>query len=169
MLNTSYNQIVNTAMIGTYEKINVNDVVSLALDEQLKPSNEDGERVLFLGIDLQNDFMEEGAIGVPGAHQDVERITRFLYNNMERITNIAVSLDTHGLHQIFHPTWWVDPEGKHPEPLTIITTNDLKEDKWKPVIKQEASIEYVKNLEEKGQKICAFGLIIVSREHLVLL
>ena len=49
--------------------------------------------------------MDNGALGVPGAHGDVERMTQFIYNNMDKITNIAVSIDTHTPHQIFHPCW----------------------------------------------------------------
>lgn len=152
MINTSFEKIVNVTKIGTYEKVDLNEVVSLALNEDIKPSHEDQQKVLFLGIDIQNDFMEEGALGVPGAHKDVERTTKFLYNNLDKITNIAVSLDTHELNQIFHPSWWVDSEGKHPEPLTIITSEDLKDEKWIPVKEKKASIDYVRNLEEKGQK-----------------
>lgn len=44
--------------------------------------------------------MDNGALGVPGAHGDVERMTQFIYNNMDKITNIAVSIDTHTPHQI---------------------------------------------------------------------
>ena len=120
MLNTSYSQIVNTAKIGTYEKVDLNEVVEFGLEENVTPSHSDRHKVLFLGIDIQNDFMEEGSLGVPGAHKDVEQITKFLYDNLGQITEIAVSLDTHALNQIFHPSRWVNQEGEHPEPLTII-------------------------------------------------
>ncbi|SER05422.1 hypothetical protein [Piscibacillus halophilus] len=152
MLNTSYSQIVNTAKIGTYEKVDLNEVVEFGLEENVTPSHSDRHKVLFLGIDIQNDFMEEGSLGVPGAHKDVEQITKFLYDNLGQITEIAVSLDTHELNQIFHPSWWVNQEGEHPEPLTIITSNDIEQGKWKPVKEQDASIDYVRHLEKLGQK-----------------
>ncbi|TFB21849.1 hypothetical protein E3U55_08185 [Filobacillus milosensis] len=151
-MSTSFEQLINTAKIGSYEYVDLNEIVKLALNENIQPSENDDKRVLFLGIDLQNDFMEEGALGVPGAHGDVERINKFLYNNMDQITEVAVSLDTHSLNQIFHPSWWVDPEGKHPEPFTIITSEDVDHGKWKPVYEQEISIDYVKKLEVLGQK-----------------
>ncbi|RPF53236.1 hypothetical protein [Aquisalibacillus elongatus] len=155
MLNTSYNEIVNVAKIGTYEKVNLNEVVKQAIEEEVEPAKNDNKKVLFLGIDIQNDFMEEGALGVPGAHKDLERITKFIYNNLEKITSIAVSLDTHELNQIFHPSWWVDSEGKHPEPLTIITAEDVENGKWIPVAHKEESVEYVRQIEEIGrQKLC---------------
>ena len=89
------------------------------------PAIESKERILFLAIDVQQDFMEGGALGVPGSGGDVERMTRFLYENMERISNIAVSLDTHTPHQIFHPCWWIDENGNHPAPNTPISLDDL--------------------------------------------
>ena len=100
-MNTKYTEIVNTNPIGKAENpITLNQLLKRANDEQLIPSRQNRERVLFIGIDVQQDFMEKGALGVPGAHGDVERMTRFIYENMDAISNIAVSIDTHTPHQI---------------------------------------------------------------------
>lgn len=108
-MKTPYNEIVNIASIGSQTNpISLNEILRKANDEQLTPAAQNKERVLFLGIDVQQDFMDNGALGVPGAHGDVERMTQFIYNNMDKITNIAVSIDTHTPHQIFHPCWWID-------------------------------------------------------------
>lgn len=108
-MKTPYNEIVNIASIGSQTNpISLNEILRKANDEQLTPAAQNKERVLFLGIDVQQDFMDNGALGVPGAHGDVERMTQFIYNNMDKITNIAVSIDTHTPHQIFHPCWWFD-------------------------------------------------------------
>ncbi|MDE7059776.1 MAG: hypothetical protein K2P03_13935, partial [Lachnospiraceae bacterium] len=120
--------------------------------EGLEPSLKDKERVLFLGIDVQQDFMDHGALGVAGAQKDVERMTRFIYDNIEKISNIAVSMDTHTPHQIFHPCWWIDENGEHPAPYTVITLKDLDEGKWRAVINPQASREYVKHLEQDAKK-----------------
>lgn len=152
-MNTSYNEIVNVPSIGEKENpIALNDILRKANDEQMKPGKQNPERVLFLGIDVQQDFMDNGALGVPGAHGDVERMTKFIYNNMDKISNIAVSIDTHTPHQIFHPCWWVDEDGNNPAPGTAITLADLDAGKWRAVISPAASREYVKHLEQDGKK-----------------
>lgn len=152
-MNTSYNEIVNVPSIGEKENpIALNDILRKANDEQMKPGKQNPERVLFLGIDVQQDFMDNGALGVPGAHGDVERMTKFIYNNMDKISNIAVSIDTHTPHQIFHPCWWVDENGNNPAPYTAITLADLDAGKWRAVISPAASREYVKHLEQDGKK-----------------
>lgn len=95
-MKTPYNEIVNIASIGSQTNpISLNEILRKANDEQLTPAAQNKERVLFLGIDVQQDFMDNGALGVHGAHGDVERMTQFIYNNMDKITNIAVSIDTH--------------------------------------------------------------------------
>lgn len=158
-MNTPYNEIVNVPSIGAKENpIALNDILKLANDEQLAPAKQNTERVLFLGIDVQQDFMDNGVLGVPGAHGDVERMTKFIYNNMDKIANIAVSIDTHTPHQIFHPCWWVDENGNNPAPYTVITLADLDAGKWKPVIAPKESREYVKHLEQDGKKqLCVWS------------
>lgn len=152
-MNTAYNEIVNVPSIGMKENpIKLNEILKKANDEQMTPGKMNNERVLFLGIDVQQDFMDNGSLGVPGAHGDVERMTKFIYNNMDKISNIAVSIDTHAPHQIFHPCWWVDENGNNPAPYTVITLADLDAGKWKPVIAPKASREYVQNLEQSGKK-----------------
>lgn len=152
-MNTNYNDIVNVPSIGEVENpIALNDILRMANDEQMTPSHQNKERVLFLGIDVQQDFMDNGALGVPGAIGDVERMTKFIYNNMDQITNIAVSIDTHTPHQIFHPCWWIDENGNNPAPATPITLADLDAGKWRAVIAPKDSREYVKHLEQDGKK-----------------
>ena len=152
-MNTKYTEIVNTNAIGKAENpITLNQLLRQANDEQLIPSRQNRERVLFIGIDVQQDFMEKGALGVPGAHGDVERMTRFIYENMDAISNIAVSIDTHTPHQIFHPCWWIDEQCSNPAPYTTVTLADLDSGKWKAVINPIASRDYVGHLEQDGKK-----------------
>lgn len=152
-MKTKYEEIVNVNAIGKAENpISLNEILKKANDEQLTPSKQNKERVLFIGIDVQQDFMDNGALGVPGAHGDVERMTRFIYNNMDKISNIAVSIDTHTPHQIFHPCWWIDENGNNPAPYTPITLADLDSGKWRAVIKPMASRDYVEHLEKDGKK-----------------
>lgn len=152
-MKTKYEEIVNVNAIGKAENpTSMNEILKKANDEQLTPSKQNKERVLFIGIDVQQDFMDNGALGVPGAHGDVERMTRFIYNNMDKISNIAVSIDTHTPHQIFHPCWWIDENGNNPAPYTPITLADLDSGKWRAVIHPIESRDYVEHLEKDGKK-----------------
>lgn len=152
-MKTSYSEIVNVPSIGEKDNpISLNDILKKANDEQMTPAKQNAERVLFLGIDYQQDFMDNGSLGVSGAHGDIERATKFIYDNMDKISNIAVSIDTHTPHQIFHPCWWIDENGNNPAPYTVITLADLDAGKWLPVIYPKESREYVKHLEQDGKK-----------------
>lgn len=152
-MKTKYEEIVNVNAIGKPENpISLNEILNNANEEQLTPFNQNQGKVLFLGIDVQQDFMDHGALGVPGANGDVERMTRFIYRNMDKISNIAVSIDTHTPHQIFHPCWWIDENGNNPAPYTLISLADLDSGKWRAVINPVASRDYVEHLEIYGKK-----------------
>ncbi|PLT32466.1 hypothetical protein [Bacillus sp. V5-8f] len=151
-MKTSFENIVDVTAIGGQNPTNIHELLTLASKENLRPSVDDTDKVLFLGIDFQNDFMENGGLAVPNSYRDVENVTRFIYDNMERITTIAVSIDTHEPQQIFHPSWWVDKNGSHPDPLTIITAEDVENGKWTPVEHYDESRQYVHNLKKLGKK-----------------
>ena len=153
ILKTSFDEIVNISAIGKTENPNsLNDLLARATEENLKPAHEDIEKIMVLAIDPQNDFMENGALGVPNSHKDMENFSRFIYDNMEKISKIVVSLDTHNPFQIFHPCWWVDKEGNNPPPFTAITMEDLDNGVWIPVLYAKKSREYVLNLEKNAKK-----------------
>jgi nicotinamidase-related amidase len=154
MLKTKFEEIVNINEIGTTQNsISMNELLTKATGENLIPAKNDKELVLFLGIDVQQDFMDNGALGVPNATKDVENMTRFIYDNMEKISSIAVSIDTHNPFQIFHPCWWIDENGNNPPPFTAITLQDLDDGKWRAIINPIASRDYVENLEKDGKKV----------------
>jgi nicotinamidase-related amidase len=153
-LQTPYAEIVDVAAIGGRNTRNLGDILVKATAEGLPPSKEDVEKVLLLAIDMQKDFMENGSLPVPGSFGDVERTTKFIYDNLSKISQIAVSLDTHLPQQIFHPYWWVDSKGNNPAPYTVITLKDLDEGKWFPVIAPMESREYVEGLEKQGKVLC---------------
>ncbi|WP_027964923.1 hypothetical protein [Halalkalibacillus halophilus] len=149
---TSYDALIKEDLIGSFQKFDLGEIQELSQAEMPNFSWEDQDRTLFLGIDLQNDFMESGALGVPGSHEDMKRTLQFIYHNFNRISQIMVSLDTHSLQQVFHPTWWVDRDGNHPAPLTIIRSKDIDAGSWRPVMAEEMTRDYVKGLEEHGNK-----------------
>lgn len=150
MLNTLYGEIVNVDYIGeSYNPIKVNDLLKKAEKEKLEQFN---EKVLVVGIDYQQDFMPKGSLGVKGAKEDINRFTKFIYDNMGSITKIMVSLDTHSPHQIFFPIWWINEKGGHVEPYTTITLDDINSGKYRPFVNCDESYNYVKWLKEARKK-----------------
>lgn len=165
-MKTKFEDIVRLDEIGGTNSVKLNELLTLAKAEKLPPASEDQERVLFIGIDLQNDFMENGELGVPNSHQDIENITSFLYRNLHKITTVAVSLDTHELQQIFHPSWWRDKDGKQPAPFTIITAADVEAGAWIAVEKPVESLAYLHNLEKIGKKqLCIWPYHCIQGTH----
>ena len=149
-MKTQYEQIVDVANIGKHTPQNMNDIFSMAEKESFPPAINDSPRRLLLAIDVQNDFIEGGSLAVPNSIGDVERITRFIYNNMNGITKIMCSMDTHSPHQIFHPCWWVNSAGDHPAPYTVITHDDVVANRWRPLVEPIKSLNYLKELEKAG-------------------
>lgn len=59
-MKTPYNEIVNIASIGSQTNpISLNEILRKANDEQLTPAAQNKERVLFLGIDVQQTLILE--------------------------------------------------------------------------------------------------------------
>lgn len=151
---TRFEEIVDVGKIATTEEgKNILDIIALANNENLKPAAADVKKTLLLIIDPQNDFMEGiGSLAVPGSKGDIERLTKFIYQKMDTITQIMCSTDTHSLAQIFHPCWWIDKDGNNPPPTTIITSADVENGTWTPVFSPVNSIKYLKGLEEGNKK-----------------
>jgi nicotinamidase-related amidase len=97
----------------------------------LPPAAEDAQpgRVALILVDEQYDFVHpSGSLSVPGAQADLDRLLRFLYRNIARVTTIYASLDTHHECQIFSDTWWqYAGTDERPAPFTVITLNDRGE------------------------------------------
>jgi nicotinamidase-related amidase len=108
---------------------------------------------------MQNDFCSpNGSLFVPGADQDVIRVSKFVKRIGKKINDIHVTLDSHRTVQVFHPIFWCDASGKHPNPFTVIGVSDVEQGKWmttNPSWRQRG-LEYVKALAEKGR----FPLVI---------
>src|SRR5690606_40646103 len=102
-MNTAYENIIDVARIASYEsKENINDILALAQREHIAPASQDEKRTLLLAIDVQNDFMENiGSLAVQGSKGDVQRLTQWMYRNIESLTQVICSLDCHSMMQIF--------------------------------------------------------------------
>ena len=98
----------------------------------LRPAAEDGKRVALLLIDVQNTFcLPEFELFVAGrsgrgAVLDAARIAELLYRRLDRVTQVVATLDTHAAAQIFHPLFWLDANGRHPAPHTVIRLEDVE-------------------------------------------
>jgi nicotinamidase/pyrazinamidase len=130
-----------------------NEIAVRADKAKLPPAAADRKNIHLLIVDMQVDFCHaSGALYVPGAQEDLQRLVRFIYRQAEYITNITCSFDSHLPFQIFHPAWWVDELGNHPTPFTLITYNDVIKGKWQPLREQEWSVQYTRRLWEQAKK-----------------
>ena len=121
--------------------------------DKTQPAHRDQEKMALFIIDAQNDFcVDSGTLFVPGSVEDNVRISNFIFKNLDNITNIMCTLDTHYIYQIFHPLWWIDQKGNHPDPFTLITADDIKSGKWMALKDPKWSLEYCEKLESQGKK-----------------
>ncbi|GAB3500587.1 hypothetical protein GCM10027341_26120 [Spirosoma knui] len=106
----------------------------------------------FLIIDTQYDFCHpDGALFVPGADQDVDRMANLIRQHTDHIDHIVVTLDTHHMLDIAHPLFWQDANGEHPAPFTQITAEEVNQGRWLPRFAVEKARQYVRDLEADGQ------------------
>lgn len=101
--------------------------------------SDDELRISLLLVDCQNTFCIPGyelfvaGRSGHGAVDDNTRLCRFIYRNLDVITEITATLDTHTALQIFHPVFWVNHDGDHPVGgQTEITLADVEEGRWSP-------------------------------------
>jgi nicotinamidase-related amidase len=103
-----------------------------ARGHSLRPAAEDSRRIALLLVDMQNTFcLPDFELFVPGAVADARRICEFVYRNLDAITQIVVTLDTHQATQIFHALWLVDEAGGHPAPYTLVSADDVERGLWR--------------------------------------
>lgn len=121
---------------------------------RVRPSARDDFRIAAFGIDAQVGFCTPGAsLFVPGAVEDTQRVLGWLYKNMDVITGLHFSMDTHRVFQIFHPAWWTNDAGEHPEPFSVISVDDVKKGRWVPMAHPRECLEYVQKLESSGKYV----------------
>jgi nicotinamidase-related amidase len=135
-----------------------------AAEHGLRPALEDDFRICVVAVDVQNTFCVPGfELYVQGAERDNVRLCEFLYRNLGAITAIIPTLDTHHATQIFHPLWLVDDEGRHPEPYTLVSAEDVEAGSWRvnpaavesagidPDYAQRQLLDYTRKLAERGK------------------
>ncbi|MEA3346069.1 MAG: isochorismatase [Chloroflexota bacterium] len=140
-----------------------------AEQHDIHPAAEDSFRICLVTVDVQNTFcipgfeLFVGGRSGTGAIDDNRRLCEFLYRNLDVITQIFPTMDTHQAMQIFHSAFWVNDEGEHPAPYTLISEEDVKERRWKfnPLLSNSLGIEedyaqrhlltYTRTLREGGK------------------
>jgi nicotinamidase-related amidase len=135
----------------------------------IAPAAEDGPRICLQLVDCQNTFctpgfeLYVGGRSGTGAVDDSRRLCEFLYRNLGVITQVTATLDTHQAAQIFHALYLVDEQGRHPDPYTLVSTEDVAEGRWRfnralaptlgvdPAWGERHLLHYVRTLEEQGK------------------
>jgi len=132
----------------------------------LRPAALDERRVALLLVDVQNTFclpeheLFVGGRSGRGAVEDSERLVAFLYRNLDRVTQVVATLDTHSAVQIFHALFWVDGTGEHPAPHTVVSLADVESGRWRvnPDVARAVS-------PRPGFDVQAFALHYVRQLH----
>jgi nicotinamidase-related amidase len=142
-----------------------------AKQHSIQPAASDTSRICLLIIDAQNTFclpefeLFVGGRSGSGAVDDNLRLCEFIYRNLHLITAIAPTMDTHTAMQIFHPIFWINAAGEHPQPAaTSITLEDVQKGLWKvnPAVAdsiaggnfaalEKHAFHYVKKLNDDGK------------------
>src|SRR5213083_1926370 len=106
-------------------------------EHSLGHAADDSFRLCVLAVDIQNTFcipgfeLFVGGRSGSGAVDDNRRLCEFLYRNLDAVTQIVPTLDTHQAMQIFHAVFLVDDEGRHPEPYTLVSAEDVHAGHWR--------------------------------------
>ncbi|MBM4465145.1 MAG: isochorismatase [Chloroflexi bacterium] len=108
-----------------------------AKEHSIPPAATDGFKICLVAVDVQNTFcipgfeLFVGGRSGSGAVDDNRRLCEFIYRNLDVITQIAPTMDTHQAMQIFHAVFWVNDQGEHPAPFTLITQQDVEKGRWR--------------------------------------
>jgi len=112
------------------------EATAWAAEHGLAPAARDATRTCVLLVDAQNTFCTPGfelfvaGRSGTGALDDSRRLCELLYRSLDAITQVVVTLDTHQAFQIFHAPFLVDAEGRHPDPYTLVTPEDVATGRW---------------------------------------
>jgi len=104
---------------------------------RILPAAEDTFRTALLLVDLQNTFcipdfeLYVGGRSGTGAVDDNRRLCSFIYRNLNALTEICPTMDTHQACQVFHSLFLLDSAGRHPAPFTTISVGDIEQGTWR--------------------------------------
>lgn len=126
-----------------------------AAEHSIPPAASDTFRIALVCIDVQNTFcipgfeLYVGGRSGTAAVDDNVRLCEFIYRNLDVMTEISMTLDTHDAIQVFHAIFLVDDAGNHPDPNTLISAEDVRQGRWKfnPAVADSVGID-----REYGQR-----------------
>jgi nicotinamidase-related amidase len=136
---------------------------------ELQPAADDATRICLLAVDVQNTFcipgfeLYVGGRSGTAAVDDNRRLCEFLYRNLDVVTQVVPTLDTHQAMQVFHAIWLVDDEGRRPEPYTVVSVTDVETGRWQldPAVAESLGLDpdyarrhlahYTRALEASGK------------------
>jgi len=104
---------------------------------KIQPAADDKLRICLLLVDVQNTFcipgfeLYVGGRSGTGAVDDNRALCEFIYRNLDVITEICPTMDTHQALQIFHSIFLINEKGEHPRPFTLISEEEVKRGTWK--------------------------------------
>ena len=145
------------------------DAETWARTYQIKLSAKDRFRICLVPVDVQNTFCIPGfelyvaGRSGTGAVNDSRRLSAFIYRNLDILTEICPTMDTHQAIQIFHSIFLTNERGEHPAPFTLISEEDVKQGVWRfnPAIGDTLGIDktygnqyllhYVQRLKKGGK------------------
>ena len=145
------------------------EAVDWARQHHIPAVAEDTFRVVLLLVDVQNTFcipdfeLFVGGRSGTAAVDDNRRLCEFIYRNLNVLTEICPTMDTHQACQVFHSLFLVDKLGRHPAPFTTISTGDLEQGNWQfnptlaPILGISAGegqrylLHYARELQSRGK------------------
>jgi nicotinamidase-related amidase len=163
----------NPSKVGEVWKISYQEMVSeaekWAKGQGIRPAASDRFRLCLVAVDVQNTFcipgfeLYVGGRSGTGAVDDNRRLCEFIYRNLDVITQICPTMDSHQAMQIFHPIYLINDSGGHPPPFTLISEEDVERRIWRfnPALCYSFQIDedygnrhllhYTKKLKEGGK------------------
>ena len=131
------------------------DAAKWARQYGIGSASKDAFKICLVAVDVQNTFcipgseLYVGGRSGAGAVDDNRRLSEFIYRNLDVITQICPTMDTHQAMQIFHSLYLVNDKGEHPAPFTLISEEDIEKGAWRfnPELGFSLQVE-----EEYGQR-----------------
>jgi nicotinamidase-related amidase len=127
--------------VGEVWKVSYQEIASVAEKWAkrlgIRPALNDRFRICLVAVDVQNTFcipgfeLYVGGRSGSGSVNDNRRLCEFIYRNLNLITQICPTMDTHQAMQIFHPIYLINDAGGHPSPFTLISEEDVASGVWR--------------------------------------
>ncbi len=108
-----------------------------AREHKICHAADDQFKMCLVAVDVQNTFcipgfeLYVGGRSGTGAVDDSRRLCEFIYRNLDVITQICPTMDTHQAMQIFHSLYLVSENGEHPPPFTLVSAEDVEKGIWR--------------------------------------